>query len=152
MDGLQEIFYTLRQNKLRTGLTAFGVFWGIFMLILLLGAGKGMQNGVYKSFGSDVMDFIVIWSNTTSVAYNGLGLGRRISLTEADIQAIKQKIPEARFVSADYGTDGVTIKYKNKMGSYSVHGIPEEYFKIKEDIPFTFGRKTNPFDDQDKQQ
>ncbi len=53
-DGLQEILFTLRQNKLRTLLTAFGVFWGIFMLILMLGAGKGMQNGVYDGFGGDV--------------------------------------------------------------------------------------------------
>lgn len=149
MDGLQEILYTLKQNKLRTALTAFGVFWGIFMLILLLGAGKGMQNGVYKSFGSEVMDFIVIWSSTTSVAYKGLGLGRGILLTAGDMQAIQQKMPGVRFVAADYGTDGVTIKYENKTGNYSVHGVPDEYFKVKEDIPFTFGRKTNPFDDQE---
>ena len=62
LDGLQEILFTLRQNKLRTLLTAFGVFWGIFMLVLLLGAGRGMQNGVYDDFGSDVLDFIIVWS------------------------------------------------------------------------------------------
>ena len=60
LDGLQEIFYTLRQNKLRTLLTAFGVFWGIFMLILLLGAGRGMQNGVWQDFGTNVLDFVII--------------------------------------------------------------------------------------------
>ena len=59
LDGLQEIFFTLRQNKLRTLLTAFGVFWGIFMLILLLGAGRGMQNGVMQDFGSEPLDIIV---------------------------------------------------------------------------------------------
>ena len=62
LDGLQEILFTLRQNKLRTVLTAFGVFWGIFMLVLLLGAGRGMQNGVYEDFGSDVLDFIIVWT------------------------------------------------------------------------------------------
>ena len=60
LDGLQEILFTLRQNKLRTLLTAFGVFWGIFMLVLLLGAGRGMQNGVCEDFGSDVLDFIIV--------------------------------------------------------------------------------------------
>ena len=59
LDGLQEIFFTLRQNKLRTLLTAFGVFWGIFMLILLLGAGRGMQNGVMQDFGNEPLDIIV---------------------------------------------------------------------------------------------
>lgn len=147
MDGLQEILYTLRQNKLRTGLTAFGVFWGIFMLILLLGAGKGMQNGVYKSFGTEVMDFIIVWSNTTSIAYKGLGLGRSIAMTEADIQAIKKDIPGLRFISAEQQRGGITIKYENKTGNYSVFGVPAEYFKIKESLPFTFGRKNNPLDD-----
>ena len=80
LDGLQEILYTLRQNKLRTLLTAFGVFWGIFMLILLLGFGRGMQNGVLEDFGSDVLDFIMIWSGDTSVAYRGRGLARKIQL------------------------------------------------------------------------
>ena len=77
LDGLQEILFTLRQNKLRTVLTAFGVFWGIFMLVLLLGAGRGMQNGVYDDFGSDVLDFIIVWTGDTSVAYHGMGPGRQ---------------------------------------------------------------------------
>src|SRR5690606_12768582 len=101
MDGLQEILYTLRQNKLRTLLTAFGVFWGIFMLILLLGAGRGMQNGVYDGFGSEVMDFIVVYTGTTSVAHNGMGVGRHIQLTRADVQAIKRQIPGIRFIASE---------------------------------------------------
>ena len=64
-------------------LTAFGVFWGIFMLVLLLGAGRGMQNGVYEDFGSDVLDFIIVWSGDTSVAYHGMGPGRKIQLEAA---------------------------------------------------------------------
>ena len=68
LDGLQEILFTLRQNKLRTLLTAFGVFWGIFMLILLLGAGRGMQNGVMQDFASEPLDIIVLSSGETSVA------------------------------------------------------------------------------------
>src|SRR5690606_35294373 len=92
-DGLQEILFTLRQNKLRTALTAFGVFWGIFMLILLLGAGRGMQNGVMDSFGDNALDSMIIWANTTSVAYRGNGLGRRIHYTDDDMDAVRQQIP-----------------------------------------------------------
>jgi len=148
-DGLQEILFTLRQNKLRTLLTAFGVFWGIFMLVFMLGAGKGMQNGVYDSFGGDVMDFIVVFTGTTSVAYNGMGLGRYIQLNQEDIKAIKQQVPNVRFISAENQNGGATISYEKKMGSFAVHGVPDDYFKIKESIPFTLGRKPNPFDQQD---
>jgi len=68
-DALQEIFYGLRKNKLRTFLTGFGVFWGIFMLILLLGAGKGLQNGVQQSFSSNAEDSVWIYARRTSVPY-----------------------------------------------------------------------------------
>ncbi|HEY5928747.1 MAG TPA: ABC transporter permease, partial [Burkholderiales bacterium] len=101
LDGLQEILFTLRQNKLRTVLTAFGVFWGIFMLVLLLGAGRGMQNGIYEDFGSDVLDFIIIWTGDTSVAYHGMAPGRTIRLRLADIEAVKQQIPGIRVISAE---------------------------------------------------
>src|SRR5690606_39423054 len=99
MDGLQEILFTLRQNKLRTALTAFGVFWGIFMLMLLLGAGRGMQNGVYANFGSDVLDFIVVYTNSTSVAYKGRGLGRQIVLTTDDVAAIQRQVEGVGVIS-----------------------------------------------------
>jgi putative ABC transport system permease protein len=149
MDGLQEILFTLRQNKLRTLLTAFGVFWGIFMLILMLGAGKGMQNGVYDSFGGDVMDFIIVYTGNTSVAYSGMGLGRYIQLNQEDIQAIKQQIPNVRFISSENQTGGATITHEKKLGNFSVHGVPDAYFKIKESIPFTLGRKLNLYDQQE---
>lgn len=148
LDGLQEILYTLRQNKLRTALTAFGVFWGIFMLILLLGAGRGMQNGVYNGFGSDVLDFMVVYTGTTSVAYNGRGVGRYIELTKNDIDAIQQKIPGVRFTAAESQRGGIAILSENKNGSFAVHGVPDDLFKIKESMPFNFGRKINLLDDQ----
>ncbi len=146
MDGLQEILYTLRQNKLRTALTAFGVFWGIFMLILLLGAGRGMQNGIYDSFGTEVRDFIVVWSGTTAVAHQGMNVGRYIQLTTEDMNAIRQQVPGIRFLASENRINGGTIRYGNKTGSFSIHGIPDDFFKIKESVPFNFGRKLNPLD------
>jgi len=146
LDGLQEILFTLRQNKLRTLLTAFGVFWGIFMLVLLLGAGRGMQNGVYDDFGSDVLDFIVVWSGTTSTAYHGMGPGRQVRLDLADIQAISQQISGIRIISAERNAGNGTITYQDKNSNAQIGGIPDEYFRLKEDIPFNFGRKPNPLD------
>jgi putative ABC transport system permease protein len=146
LDGLQEILFTLRQNKLRTLLTAFGVFWGIFMLILLLGFGRGMQNGVMTDFGSDVLDFIIVWGGDTSVAYRGMGLARKIQLQQGDIDAIKSQIPGVRLISAESSTPNGTVTFEGKNSSAGIHGIPDEYFQIKEDVPFHFGRKPNQLD------
>jgi putative ABC transport system permease protein len=146
LDGLQEILFTLRQNKLRTVLTAFGVFWGIFMLVLLLGAGRGMQNGVYDDFGSDVMDFIIVWSGTTSTAYGGMGPGRQIRLDLADIDAIRQQIDGINVISAERSLGNGTVTYEDKNSNAQIGGIPDEYFKVKDDIPFNFGRRVNPLD------
>jgi len=145
-DGLQEILFTLRQNKLRTLLTAFGVFWGVFMLIMLLGFGRGMQNGVMESFGSDVLDFIVVSPGDTSVAYRGMGVGRRIQIDQRDIQAITRQIKGVRVISAESTLGSGTITYAGKNSNADIRGIPDEYFRIKEDLPFNFGRRLDPLD------
>ncbi|HEU4486806.1 MAG TPA: ABC transporter permease [Povalibacter sp.] len=147
LDGLQEILFTLRQNKLRTLLTAFGVFWGIFMLVLLLGAGRGMQNGVYEDFGSDVLDFIIVWTGTTTTAYHGMPPGRAIRFHLDDIEALRRQVPGIRLLSAErFVPDGGTINYGEKNSNAQVLGVPDEYFMVKEDVPFNFGRKPNPLD------
>jgi putative ABC transport system permease protein len=146
LDGLQEILYTLRQNKLRTLLTAFGVFWGIFMLILLLGFGRGMQNGVMEDFGSDVLDFIMVWPGDTSVSYRGMGLGRHIQLEQADIEAVTRQIAGIRVISGASTTHGGIVTFQGKNSSATINGIPDEYFKLKEDVPFVFGRRPNLLD------
>jgi putative ABC transport system permease protein len=145
-DGLQEIAFTLGQNKLRTLLTAFGVFWGVFMLILLLGFGRGMQHGVMEDFGSDVLDFIIVFPGDTSVAYHGMGLGRRIQLDETDVQAISRQIRGVRLISAERSLGNGTITYQGKNSNADIRGIPDEYFRIREDVPFNFGRKVDPLD------
>jgi len=145
-DGLQEILFTLRQNKLRTLLTAFGVFWGVFMLIMLLGFGRGMQNGVMDSFGSDVLDFIVVDPGDTSVAYRGMGVGRRIQIDQRDIEAIARQIKGVRVISGESSLGSGTITYAGKNSNADIRGIPDEYFRIKEDLPFNFGRRLDPLD------
>jgi putative ABC transport system permease protein len=146
LDGLQEILYTLRQNKLRTLLTAFGVFWGIFMLILLLGAGRGMQNGVWQDFGSDVLDFIIVWTAETSVPYKGMGVGRQIRLHDSDIEAVKREVPGIRVISGESNLGTGRISHGGKNADSQIAGIPDEFFRVKDDIPFNFGRKPNPLD------
>jgi putative ABC transport system permease protein len=128
-------------------LTAFGVFWGIFMLMLLLGAGKGMQNGVHNEFGSDVLDFIIVVPGVTSVPYQGLGIGRNVRFDDSDVDAVRRQSSDVSMVSMDRTVGLGLITYADKNGSFDIHGIPDEYFKIKSDVPFNFGRKLNPLDE-----
>ena len=147
LDSLQEILFTLKQNKLRTLLTAFGVFWGIFMLILLLGAGRGMQNGVMDDFGADVLDFIIVYPGSTSMAYHGMGVGRPIQFTQDDAQAVLRQVHGIRMLSIENSLGRGEITWHDKGGDFEIHGIPDEYFRIKSDVPFDFGRKPDMLDD-----
>jgi putative ABC transport system permease protein len=149
LDGLQEIWFTIKQNKLRTLLTAFGVFWGIFMLIILLGAGRGMQNGVMQDFGSDVLDFIVIHPRDTSVAFKGMGPGRKIKFVPDDVAALRDQVDGIRVISGNAQMWGATVTYQDKNSSSQVQGAPDDFFRVKEDVPFNFGRKVNRFDGDD---
>ena len=80
-DKWQEIFATMKKNKLRTILTAFSVAWGIFILIILLAAGQGLKNGASEQFGNDAQNSIWIDGGTTSMPYEGYKTGRNIQLT-----------------------------------------------------------------------
>lgn len=151
MDGLQEILFNLRHNKLRTALTAFGVFWGIFMLIILLGAGKGLQNSMAEGRFNDVNDTIWIFPNTTSLPYKGFGVGREIQTTESDMAAIRQQIPEVGYMSSENSLGSFTnpdtlVTHGLRSGSYNVLGVADQYFNIKEKVQFNVGRRLNTLD------
>ncbi len=93
-DAWQEVFQSLKSNRLRTLLTASGIFWGIFILIVMLGFGNGIEGGVKKSMGGYATNAIYIWGSETSVPWQGLSPGRRITLTNDDTDAILAAIPE----------------------------------------------------------
>lgn len=134
IDKWQEIYMTVRRHKLRTGLTAFGVFWGVFMLVALLGAGKGLENGVKRTFERSE-NLVYVWtSGKTTLPYAGLSKGREIKLDDDDVKAITQSV------------DGVAaIAPSNFMGSQNVeHGDKNDVLQVTGEYPVLI--KMQPFD------
>ncbi len=146
LDKWQEIFDTMRKNKLRTFLTAFGVFWGIFMLVVLLGAGNGMQKGVEKEFADQAHNSLWIWGGKTSLPYKGMKPGREIAFDNEDVSSIPQQIKGVDLMAPRTSLWGeYTISYKNKNGSYQIHGANDNYLKIN-GSKLPNGRNLNPID------
>jgi putative ABC transport system permease protein len=147
----QEIFHTLNQHKLRTALTAFGVFWGIFMLTVLLGAGKALENGVVEDF-KEIPNSAWIWSQSpTQIAYQGLPIGRQIQLKADDVEAIKNNVPSVGKIYAQnsvgiWGGSPAYTVYKKNNGSFSIQGTHAGMGNIHQQ-KILEGRYINEIDD-----
>ncbi|MES2678715.1 MAG: ABC transporter permease [Bacteroidota bacterium] len=89
-DNWQEILATIRKNKLRTFLTMLGVSWGIFMLVVMLGCGNGLRNGILKDFEGTATNSFFAWAQQTSKAYKGMKPGRRFNFNVGDVEALRQ--------------------------------------------------------------
>jgi putative ABC transport system permease protein len=119
-DVWQEIFATIRKNKLRTFLTGFSVAWGIFMLIVLLGSGNGLQNAVKKGFTSSSVNIMWLWTGETSMPYKGLKEGRRIIFRNDDYKFLTEKEDGIDKVSSRFFLEeNVIYSYKNEYGKYT---------------------------------
>jgi putative ABC transport system permease protein len=148
LDRWQEIYETLRKNKMRTFLTAFGVFWGIFMLVVLMGAGNGLRNGVNDSMKGFATNSIFIWPQGTTVPYKGLPRGRNFSLTNDDVAALRNNVPELEYLAPKLGGDGGSgdnVLYGLKSGKFSVSGDVPDWCKI-DPIIIVYGRSLNEKD------
>ena len=128
IDDLREIFVHLSINKMRTSLTGLSVSVGIFLLIILLGAGNGLINAFDANMGSVALDAIKVWPGVTSEPYNGLEKGREIKFDSRDPQLINRAFPErVHSVTAKNQQSGVKASYGNKMLSGSERSA-EEFF------------------------
>lgn len=99
IDHLQEIYTTLRKNKLRTFLTGFSMAWGIFMLIVLLGAGNGLRNGIMLNFNDASTNYVQLWPGRTAEPYQGLQAGRRIKMDSTIGSYLEDEFSEISNVS-----------------------------------------------------
>ena len=132
----QEIFETLRKNKLRTFLTGLSVASGIFILVILLGFSSGIENGVTSEFQQDATNQISIRTRRTTKGYKGLNPGRRIQMTDDDFALIINNYDEfLEYRSANYSIWGGQVAYKNETGNYRVQGVlPDNQFIENADI------------------
>ncbi len=146
-DNWTEIWATIKSNKLRSMLTAFGVFWGIFILVIMLGASKGFENGLKENFEGVATNSAFVWSQRSSVPYKGYNAGRRWNITIYDIQGIKSLMSDLKYIAPRINGGGgeENIVYGEMKGSYSVYGDYPEYFKIIP-VDITKGRAINQRD------
>jgi putative ABC transport system permease protein len=152
-DNWLEIAGTLRQNKLRSFLTAFGVFWGIFMLIIMVAAGNGLYNGAMHDFQSLAANSVFLWTRPTTQPYKGFPRGRKFNFNNDDTEALRSHIPEIEYLAPRNQLGGfgkvtnVTRGLKN--GAFNVYGdYPEIAYISLMDI--VAGRFINPMDLREK--
>ncbi len=124
----QEIFDTIRKNKLRTFLTGLSVASGIFILVILLGFGQGMRNGIEHEFKQDASTSVWVWSGVTSKEYKGLNPGRRIQLVNENFKKASTMFNETiEYESARIFVGGVSVNYGKEALVYGIQGISSDF-------------------------
>jgi putative ABC transport system permease protein len=152
-DQWQEIAAVLGRNKVRTALTGFGVFWGIFMLVVMMGSGQGLQNGAEAGFGNSVKNSVFLWTQSTTIAYKGFKPGRSINMHNDDVEALRNQVSSLevlapRAQAGGYrGLDNVTRGVKT--GAFNLYGDTPDYVKI-EPTRIVQGRNINWRDIEEK--
>jgi putative ABC transport system permease protein len=147
-DTWQEVLDSMSKNKLRTGITMIGVWWGILLLIALLGCAKGMENSFNKFFGNFATNSVFIWGQNTSRPFQGFQEGRRVELTLSDAKRIEENVSGVEFVVP-----------RNQNQAQVIRGTQSANFSIAGDFPLLdlvqkkkiiHGRFLNSSDIEDK--
>ncbi|MDP1621102.1 MAG: ABC transporter permease [Bacteroidales bacterium] len=153
LDRWQEIYHVLKKNKLRTFLTAFGVFWGIFMLVIMLGSGNGLQRGVTQNFGDMATNSVFIWTQQTTIPFKGFPRGRRYNFDNDDVTAISHAIPEIKYLALRLQAGGYrqtnSVIRGLKSGIFNIMGDYPAYNNI-DPLNFINGRFINDLDIKNK--
>ncbi len=142
-DRWNEILEALNANRFRTFLTAFGVFWGIFILVLLLALTNGLRTGVSKDFGDFATNSMFLWAQSTSMPYKGFAKGRRFELKVSDVAALKQKFPDLDYVSPRFQLGGYrggnNVTRNERTGAFQIMGDYPEFIN-QQPMDITAGR------------
>jgi len=147
-DNWQEILGTIRKNKLRTGLTAAGVFWGIFMLIFMLGMGDGLEKGILNEFAGRSTNSLYLWPRSTSIAYKGMPIGRWERFSMDDIRALESQAPYIDILAPRHLTHNSTVTYGTETNNFELRGERDGVFKV-ESLICSSGRILNKKDEDE---
>ena len=146
MDTWQEILDTIRTNKLRSFLTGFSVAWGIFMLIVLLGSGQGLSHGIEHQFRDDAINSIWAFPGQTSVAFKGLGPGRRVQFTNEDHDEIRTGVRGIEHSTSRFYVGGsLRVRYRDETTTFDVRCVHPGHRYLEKTI-ITRGRFLNDLD------
>ncbi|HLP05152.1 MAG TPA: ABC transporter permease [Paludibacter sp.] len=152
LDRWQEIWLTITHNKLRSVLTAFGVFWGMFMLVVMVGAGVALQRGMSSQIEGFATNSCFVWAENTSEPYKGLRKDRHWNMENADIQLLVNKVPEIQYLAPVLfggGTGTNNVSRNEKSGSFGIKGNFPSYNMIDES-KMIYGRYINDIDVAEK--
>jgi len=148
LDRWQEIWFTITHNKSRSVLTAFGVFWGMFMLVVMVGAGVALQRGMSSQIEGFATNSCFVYADQTSEPYKGFKKGRTWNMENEDIPLILNKVPEIQYLAPVlFGGGGSTnnVTRNDKAGSYSIKGSYPSYNEI-DASKMVYGRYINDID------
>ena len=151
LDRWQEIWITITHNKSRSVLTAFGVFWGMLMLVLMVGAGNALEKGMTSQIEGFATNSCFFASERTTLPYTGFRKGRRWDMTNSDLPVIRKKVAELQYISPVLfsGGNDKNVVRGEKNGSYLVKGCYPEYDLI-EKSKMLYGRYVNDIDIAEK--
>ncbi|MDR1525215.1 MAG: ABC transporter permease [Tannerella sp.] len=146
-----EIWVTITRNKTRSLLTCFGVFWGILMLVILLGSGKGLKNSIFKNVDGFATNSLFFYTDRTSEPYHGFNKGRYWAMRNRDVEAIQKEVKGIDALSPIIWGNRAdkNIVYGQVSGTYNVKGVYPAYFRIERQN-LHFGRLLNDIDMQEK--
>ena len=147
METLREIIHSIQQNKVRTFMSGFGIMWGIFILVLLLGVGKGVEYGVQDLLKSFASKSIYVWSGETSMKYKNMQEGRQIFFDKYLLEDIRRKFPEIKGLSPR-ATISKNAIYGKKNYYTTVTGIAHEYWSFSNFKMTEGSRPFNVMDDK----
>ncbi|NVK29213.1 MAG: ABC transporter permease [Flavobacteriia bacterium] len=151
-DRWAEIWNTLSKNRTRTILTGFGVAWGIALLIIMMGSGKGLENGITRDMGNVATNSMFLWTQRTTVPYKGFQRGRSFNLKNTDVELIKSRVSAVELVCPRTQLGGYrgsnNVIHKDKTGAFNVYGDVPEYWQIEPKI-LDSGRWLNQADIDD---